>query len=134
MCVVWIRGLCGCGGGCACIQCIRVVYVVCGVMYVYVVCGCDWCVCVDVCGVGLQCACVWCVYMKQRCSIMIFTVSMLIALQMKYTCIHTQQVFASGNKSWERSRELFREQKSFFQGELRDGFLEGFQVQRDESD
>lgn len=40
---------------------------------------------------------------------------MLIALQMKYTCTHTQQVFTSDYKKWERSRELFREQASSFQ-------------------
>lgn len=53
--------------------------------------------------------------MRERCSIMTVTVSMLIALQTKYTRIHTQQVFTSGNNRWERSKELLREKKSFFQ-------------------
>lgn len=46
---------------------------------------------VDVCGVGgMMRPYVVCVYETERCSIKVFTASMLTGLQMKYTCTHTQ--------------------------------------------
>lgn len=67
-------------------------------VWVRAVCGYVCCGGMDVCGIcGVEVFGMW---ETERCSIKVFTAFVLIALQMKYTCSHTQSTVSSGNKGW----------------------------------